>query len=183
MSGPAMAFPVAPPWGLGQGGGPVVVPPSFVGSPVASAQLQIPLPEVLPIPDAHEFNPLGQIASAVVNAVPIAITGTQFTVPANTLAVIRGVTLYITNMLTTTNVLWSLIIDQASPQGYNQITIFPRAAPFVSNGFDSMIRFQGPCTVQVVFQNLDGGTYVIGASYSGWFWPESSDARWRRYGT
>lgn len=184
MSGPAMAWPVSPPWALGSGGQPPVVPPSFggPGGPQSvGAALQIPLPEVLPIPDAHEFNPLGQIATVGIQS-NIEITGTAFDVPPNTLAVIRGVSLYITNMLTTTNILWSLQIDGSSPQGYNKITIFPRAAPFVSNGFDSMIRFQGPCTVRVVFNNVDGGAYTIGASYSGWFWPENSDTRWRTFG-
>jgi hypothetical protein len=184
MTGPAMALPVAPPWALGQGGGPVAVPPTMMGAgglPVASASIQIPLPEVLPIPDAHEFNTLGFIASAGIQT-NVVIPGTIVDVPANNYGVVRGVTLYITNMLVTTDVIWSLQIDQASPQGYNQITIFPRAAPFVSNGFDSMVRFQGPARLQVIFSNRDGGAYVIGAAISGWFWPEASDARWRRFG-
>lgn len=182
-SAPGFALPVSPPWGVGRGGGAVAMPPQLSGQvPAGPPSLQIPLPEVLPIPDAREFNPLGSIGSAAVTANPTLITGTSFNVPDSCLAVIRSVTLYITNMLTTTNVTWSLMVNQTSPQGFNNITIFPRATPFVSNGFDSMIRIDGPAVISVVFNNIDGGAYTIGASFSGWFWPEASDARWRQFG-
>lgn len=174
-----------PPWGFGSGGQPVVIPPSSLGQggtiPVTGSSLQLPLPEVLPIPSAKEFNPLGQKATVGAENNTV-ITGTVLDIPDSTFGVIRGVSLYITNMLTTTNVVWSLIVENATPQGFNQLTIFPRAAPFVSNGFDSMIRFNGPARIQVIFSNLDGGAYTVGASFSGWFWPTGSDAIWRRFG-
>ena len=174
-----------PPWGMGQGGTPVVLPPSAAGPggqpQVNSLTLQIPLPEVLPIPDAHEFNPAGSVGSNVVQA-GVNITGVTVVVPDGMYAVIRSVGLTISNMLATTNVTWSLVVNGVAPQGYNAITIVPRVAPFVAASFDSMIRFNGPATVQMIFSNIDGGAYTIGGSFSGWFWPVASDARWKRLG-
>lgn len=190
MSAP-FSLPVGPPWGMGQGGNPVMVPPSSLGPGgrpmVSSLSMQIPLPEVFPIPSAHEFNPLGSVNSAAVSANPIEIVGGQGTtllnVPDGNIGIIRGVNLYITDMLTTTNVVWSVTVEGASPQGFDRISIFPRVAPFVSNSFDAAIRFTGPARIVMTFQNLDGGTYVIGGSYSGWYWPTAADAQWRRFGT
>lgn len=175
-----------PPFGFGGGsnGGTVVVPPTQSGSyapPVAGRSLQIPLPEVLPIPDAHEFNPVGSLATAAISG-PTDIPGTILAIPQGNIGVIRGVTLYISNMLTTTNVVWSLFVNGLIPAGYSNLSIFPRSAPFVSNGFDSMIRFDAEANIKIVFSNLDGGTYVVGASYSGWFWPKASDDRWKMFG-
>jgi len=179
-------LPVAPPWGMGQGGRPIIQPPTAFGPDgqqptVSTLSQEIFLPELYPIPDAKEFNPLGSIGTAIIQT-NVTITGTSFDVPPNTFGVIRGLSLYITDMLTTTNVEYSLIIQQQAAQGYSNLRIFPRAAPFVSNGFDTLIRFTGPATIFVVFNNNDGGTYTIGASYSGWFWPQASDARWRTLG-
>lgn len=179
-------LPTAPLWGIGRGGQAVALPPTEFGPDgqppqVSDLTQQIFLPEVFPIPDAKEFNPLGSQATTVVQFNQT-ITGTTFTVPSSTFGVIRSVTLYITNMLTTTNVTYSLVINNSPVQGYNQLSIFPRAAPFVSNAFDCMLRFSGPADIKMVFDNRDGGTYVVGGAYSGWFWPQSSDTRWRQFG-
>ena len=176
--------PVAPPWALGNGGVAPMIPPELgtEGSDnPAVPSLQIPLPEVLPIPDAKEFNPLASQASAGLETNTV-IAGTAFAVPAGYFGVIRGLTLYIVNMLATTNVTWTLQINGAAPQGFSALSIFPRVAPYVGNGFDACIRFTGPALIQVIFTNADGGAYTVGASYSGWFWPQASDARWRRFG-
>lgn len=182
MSNPV---PTAPIWGLGGGGRPVVTSPMAYqpggALEVSGLSLSIPLPEELPIPDAREFNPTGSIASAGLQN-NILITGTTTQVPDGTFGVIRSVQLFINDMLPTTDVIWSLIINQASPQGFNQITMFPRLAPFVGNTIPACIRFQGPATITMIFSNRDGGAYLVGGGYGGWFWPEASDARWRRYG-
>lgn len=177
----------SPPWGIGQGGTPVMVPPSSMGPGgrpmVAAISMQIPLPEVFPIPDAKEFNPTGSIANTGATVNPIEITNTITLVPDGTMGIIRGVQLYINDMLPTTDVKWSLIIDTGSPQGFNGITMFPRTAPFVGNAIDAGVRFNGPARISVVFTQTDAGTYLIGAGYSGWYWPTASDARWRKFGS
>jgi len=174
-----------PSWGMGQGGSPVINPPSSLGAggqpQVNSLTLQIPLPEVVPIPDAHGFNPAGHVAAAGVT-IGTPIPGATVNVPDSCYAVITGVTITIANMLATTNVTWSVVVNGVAPQAYNAITIIPRVSPFVSAAFDFLFRFNGAAIVQVIFSNLDGGVYDIGASVSGWYWPVASDARWKRLG-
>ena len=178
-------LPIAPPYGFaGHSGGGVVLPPNVVadrGGVMMTLALDLPLPEVFPIPDAKEFNVLGSIASAGVQN-NIIITGSTFSIPTSNLAIIRNVALYIAPMLTTTNVVWSLTVNGQPVSGYQNLSIFPRPAAQVTNTFDSFIRLRGPVDVAVIFSNLDGAAYQIGASYSGWFWPETSDSRWRAAG-
>jgi hypothetical protein len=143
--------------------------------------LDIPLPEVFPIPDAKEFNVLGSIASGGAQN-NILITGTSFDIPTSNIAIIRSVALYVAPMLATTNITWSLTVNGQPVPGYQGLSIFPRPAAQVTNSFDSFIRLQGPVTVAVIFSNLDGAAYQVGASFSGWFWPNTSDARWRAAG-
>lgn len=189
MTGPQIRPPfiTGQPFGYGSGGGGAVMMPPSAGGPggmptPAARSLQLPLPEIYPIPDAHEFNPLGSIDSAAINTSPAVVTGCSLSVPQGSNGVIRGVSLYINNMLATTNVDWSLLIDGQVPQGYGGLTIFPRVSPFVTNGFDCLIRFDAPAEISIVFRNLDGGSYKIGASFSGWFWPKAAGDRWMAYG-
>jgi hypothetical protein len=180
-----MTMPSVPlPIGFGSSGGPVMVPPNIGDNQrsVNAFVLTLPLPEDSPIPDAHEFNVQGQVLNSVGVKNNVLVAGSTLDVPDNNFGVITGVTLDISNMLATTILSWSLLIQDAAPQGYGNLTIFPRAAPFVSNGFTCKIRFQGAATIKVVYTCTDGGTYDIGAAYSGWFWPENADARWKAYG-
>lgn len=175
------------PIGFGSSGAPVMVPPNISGGGSGAARvnsftLLLPLPEDSPIPDAHEFNPQGQVLASVGNKNNVLVTASDIDVPDNNLGVITGVSLQIANMLSTSLISWSLLINDAAPQGYGNMTIFPRNAPFVSNGFTCKLRFNGSAKIRVVYSVADGGTYDIGASYSGWFWPENSDARWKAYG-
>lgn len=146
------------------------------------------LPEVYPIPDAQEFNPQGSASTVGVE------TGTQINLlpgtgvensptgvirlPKNNIGIIRGFSISITNMLTTTDVNWSLLINGGPAGGYGTLKLFPRAAAFVGNAFDCFIRVPSGADISVKFSNVDGGTYVVGASVSGWFWPEASGKRW-----
>lgn len=142
-------------------------------------EVPIYLPENFPIPSAVEFNPLAKKTTAVAES-GIDI-GLILTIPERSLGILRGVSLYITNMLDTTNVTWSVLQNGAVIPGYSNLSIFPRVAPFVSNGFDAFFRLgQGPVTV--VYNNIDGGTYTVGAALSGWFWPQSLGDLWLQQG-
>ncbi len=179
-------LPAGTPFGFGRGGGTgsggVVTPPNLVNAQARMGrELGIYLPEVFPIPDAKEFNPLGSIGTAAVQA-NVAIPNATVDVPASNLFVIRSFSIYITNMLATTNVTWSLLVNGQPVQGYLGVSIFPRVAPSISNTFDCFIRGRGFATISVIFSNGDGGAYTVGASFSGWFWPEASDGRWKSSG-
>lgn len=146
--------------------------------------LNLPLVEVFPIPGAQEFNVEGDQASvAVENNTTIATLGPVI-IPQGYRGVIRSVSLYIDNMLSTTNVVFSVLINGpgTSPSGYQNLRMFPRVAPFVGNTFDSTVRITGPASLTVIFSNLDGGTYQIGAALSGHFWLISAQDHWKANG-
>lgn len=178
-----MTLPVSPPFGFGNGGSPPISSPSAGGlfpSP-ATRTIDFPLPEVLPIPDAREFNPEGDVDTGAIEA-NISIPGCSQIVPIGNLYVVRGISIYIDNMLTTTNVTFSLLANGVGVAGWTGLKMFPRVAPFVGNSFDAMIRGSGDVTLQMVYSNLDGGAYKVGASFSGWLWPVTSDQRWKQGG-
>lgn len=152
-------------------------------TPVVKA-LQLPLVEQFPIPGAQEFNVEGDQSSvAVENNTTIATLG-PVAVPQGYRAVIRSVSIYIDNMLPTTNVVFSVLLNGpgTSPSGYQNLRMFPRTAPFVGNTFDSIIRITGPASITVIFSNLDGGTYQIGAALSGHLWLISAQDLWKANG-
>lgn len=181
---PAGPVPVAPPWNVpGPGSSGIIRPPNVgpAGGASIARTLFLPLPEDSPIPDAKEFNVLGTIATAIVQA-NVAITNATFAVPAATMGRVSYVSLFIMNMLAVTDVTFTVQVDSAVPSGFGGLRIFPRAASSVVSTFDCKIRVQGPCTISVIFSNNDGGAYTVGAAFGGWFWPQSSDERWKTAG-
>lgn len=154
-------------------------------SDAASIPRNVPvyLPEIFPIPDAVEFNPSGSATSVgaetgtAITMLPT-ISNALVKLPDQNIGILRGFAVYITNMLTTTNVSWTLMINGSPAGGYGAIKLFPRASAFVGNSFDCFIRIPDGAKVGVEFTNTDGGSYIIGASFSGWYWPIASGKRW-----
>lgn len=184
MTLPAGATETSQPFGFGSARGGVAVPsPIFgaAGQQSIARTLSIYLPEVYPIPDAQQFNPEGDIDSAVAQS-DVLIPGTTVRVPNGNIAVIRGLSLYIDNMLTTTDVRFTLRFDGNPVNGFSNLKIFPRVAPSVANGFDSIIRVPNGAVITVTFTQVDGGSYKIGAAFSGWSWPITSGDRWTSLG-
>lgn len=150
--------------------------------PRVDRSLQVYLPEVFPIPAATEFNPVVSKGTAVIES-NIDI-GLLVALPQNNEGIVRSVSIYINNMLATTNLTWTLRFNGAPVPGYNNLSIFPRPAPFVGNTFESFIRIPpgNPMNLTVTYSNNDGGTYQIGAALSGWFWPITLGNLWRQQG-
>lgn len=176
---------VGQPFGFGSGvAGPVVTPPNQredIARARAARALILPLPEQYMIPSGVGFNPEGETATAAVQA-NVVIAGATIAVPQNMLGVVASVTLYITNMLATTNVTFTVLRDGNPIAGYQALKIFPRVSPFVANTFDIPIRVTGPSTITVQFNNNDGGTYVVGAALSGWLWGVTAGQQWQAAG-
>lgn len=171
--------------------------PAFVHAPFAEADpsakmngvgglpryVQVYQPELYPIPDAQEFNPSGTAATSAVGTGTITLspsvnskTGIQL--PSGNIGILRNFAISITNMQTTTNVTFSLLMNNAPVGGYGGISIIPRSAPFVIDSFDCFIRIPDGALLTVQFSNIDGGPYTVGASLGGWYWPTSSGVRW-----
>lgn len=144
--------------------------------PSIDRALQIYLPDIYPIPGASEFNILvTKATSAVETNTDIGIT---LDVPPNNIGIIRSLTLSISDMLTTTVVTWTVNVNGGPAPGYFNLSMYPRVSPFVSNAFDSFIHIPQGGKVRVVFTNTDGGSYTVGASIGGWFWPEALGKQW-----
>jgi hypothetical protein len=181
-----------PLWGIGGAGqlnyasalpvSPDVSAAASVNGAGVGRDLSLPLPEVFPLPDAQLFNSeLQQTTNAPQTLFSLPFTPAVVFL-AGYYAVVTSFTIYIQNMLATTNVLFTLLYNGTPVQGYNGLTIFPGASPRVANTFDAPIRFTGAGTLTVTIQNIDGGTYLVGAAVSGWQWPITSDRRWKNSG-
>jgi hypothetical protein len=172
-------------WGFGGGGGQGValpIPPDVsAGIEHVGRQLSLPLPEVFPLPDAQVFNSELQQASALIQTFTLGFTP-AVSILSGYFAIVNSFTIYVQNMLATTNVLFSLLSNGTPVQGYNNLTIFPGASPRIANTFDAPVRFTGATTLTVQITNGDGGTYLLGAAISGWQWPISSDRRFKSAG-
>lgn len=177
------------PWGFG-GGGPNAAAPALPFAPdvagavsAVSRNLEIPLPEVFPIPDAQIFNAeVDQASSVAGQTFVLDFAPGPVSILAGYYAVVNAFTVYVQNMLVTTNVLFTLLQNGTPVNGFNNLKIFPGNSPRISNTFDAPIRFTGATTLQVKITNVDGGNYVLGAAVSGWQWPISSDRRWKSAG-
>jgi hypothetical protein len=147
--------------------------------PGIARMLQVYLPEVYPIPSAIEFNTQ---VSKDTNVVETADIGLTVNIPESNVGIVRAVLLQINDMLTTTNVTWTLQFNGAPVPGYSKISMFPRSAPFVGNSFDAFVRVPSGTKITVQYDNVDGGSYKVGAAVSGWFWPESLGQLWLQQG-
>lgn len=154
--------------------------PAGGGGPGIDRTLQVYLPEIFPIPNATEFNVLAtkQTTAAETNI----DIGLLVPVPDNNIGIIRGVTLFVSDMTPATVVSFTLLLDNGPVGGYANLSIFPRTAPFVSNGFDSFIRVDNGQTIRTQYTNTDGGTYTLGIQVSGWWWPRTLGDLWIRTG-
>ena len=183
MSAP---IPVSPIFGLGNGrgggAGGIVYPPDVEQHlENVGRTLSIPLPEVFPIPDARVFNAECQQASAIAQTFVLGFTP-AVEIPAGYYGIVTSFTIYVQNMLATTNVTFSLLSNGNPVQGFAPLTIFPGASPRAANTFDTPQRFTGDVTLTVSITNGEGGSYLLGAALSGWFWPIASDRRWKSAG-
>lgn len=174
-------------WGGGQGGGPSSPsgfnPNTGDPNPQVGYVLALPLPWLTPMPGAQQFNQEGDKTS-VAPENNITITGISVDVPQGFRCRISSVSTYIDNMLTTTNVVWSVLVNSAPSgvAGFQILKMFPRLAPFVGNTFDSFLLIQGPATLTMVYSNIDGGNYIIGGALSGWIWNSALESQWKNNG-
>lgn len=104
------------------------------------------------------------------------IPGCSFTVPANNVGVVRGLTLNVNNLLTTSLITFSLLINGAPLPGFANMFIFPRLAASLASDFppeNTSIEIPDGATVSVAAQVNDPGTYQLGATFRGWYWSKA----------
>lgn len=141
--------------------------------------VSIPPPWQFPIPGAVDFY---LIEKSEVLALGVGVELTPATlrleVGSGFKAAVRFVTIFVNAPDTTTDVDWSLLINNAPVRGWSNLTTFPRVATNISIDFDGVVRVQQSSIVQVrIRNNAATGPWTVGAAYGGWAWPIASERR------
>lgn len=143
--------------------------------------LDIPLPWIERIADSQDFVGSGSVDTVAVET-GTAITNCSFRLGQGNIGVLRSVTFYVNNMLASTNLVFTIKVNGGPVPGYGAFTPFPRVAASISNGFDMQFLLPSESKIEVFFNNVDGGSYKVGAVFTGWQHPESSALRWMQFG-
>lgn len=139
--------------------------------------LALYLPEIFPIPGATEFNADAFQASPGVGTIIPA--GLVIQTPASSLGIVRVFGVGLDDMTQATNVIFRLRINEQPVPAWGAFRLFPGVAARVTSSSDVFVRVPPNSKIDVAIQNVDGAAYLVGANYSGWFWPESLDKAWK----
>lgn len=121
-------------------------------------------------PEASDFTAFGRLAGLALGA-STPIPGSEFTVPANNVGVIRSLTFDVNNLTPSDELVFRLRFDRNPVEGW-EIEIFPRNAATITVSFGPDETY--PVTpagaiVDVTGQITAGGPLDVGASFHGWF--------------
>lgn len=141
--------------------------------------VSIPPPWQFPIPGAVDFYLIekSEVLAAVVGA-SVTPDALRLAVGSGFKAVVRFVTIFVNAPDTTTDVDWSLLVNNGPVRGWSNLTTFPRVANNISIDFDGVVRISQASIVQVrIRNNAATGPWTVGAAYGGWVWPIASERR------
>lgn len=148
------------------------------GRPMAQpSSLDVPVPWLVRPFGAREINVNASGTGFTNLNTPAVIAGSVFVVPPDNVGVLRSLVLSVNNLLTTSALSWTLRFNGAPVEGWNGLTIFPRAAGSVSDAYGPdetfiMIPEQTTIDVQVIVGAADPATYQAGVTYHGWSYPK-----------
>ena len=136
---------------------------------------------MVPIPDAQFFTLQGTKATAATES-DVLIPNVQLTLEAGVEGVIDGFVLSVQNLLTTSNLSFSLLFNGNPVPGFKDLLIFPANLALSQFTWQGTLRVPQNTTVEVSFTNTDGQTYLMGADVTGWTWATASGQAWLRGG-
>lgn len=119
--------------------------------------------------------------NATVGPATTQLTGVDFQVPVNNVAVVRELTFFVNALLTTSDITFTLLFNRAPVPGH-VIKIFPRAVASVTISFlpeDTLLPAPEGALIGGQVRVVDAVVYQLGMSVRGWF--VSKDTA-RRYG-
>lgn len=163
---------------MSTGGAPLPFPGAGRPSPSAGpGQLFAPVPWQVRPPGSREIQIDANGAGYNNVTTPAVIAGSAFPVPQENVGIIRSVTLNLNGVLATTAIQWAFRLDGVPVEGWNALTIFPRAAASVSITWgpgETYIPIGTGQTIDVLVTVLpaDGATYAAGITYHGWTYPK-----------
>jgi len=151
--------------GSGPGGG-------LPSAPIQKTYTVPPWFEVRP-PSAREIGPLrGFQAGYTALNTPAVLPGTlTFTLPPARTGVIKSFGIQATNLLLTSLVFWTIMIDNSPVEGFTDVSLYPAALPLSMLGWgpdETNLIVPEASTITVGVNVLDGGAYQLGAELHGW---------------
>jgi hypothetical protein len=154
--------------GLQAGGG---------GRPVVAA-LQFYMPEVYPIPGAHEFSfyEILTTPAAGITAFP----NIAFVLPQSAVGIIRVISSGVDDMTNATRLTFRLRVNGGLVEGpAGGLVPFAGVAARVTVGEDVFVCLPLGSQITGEVLNTDGAAYQVGLGYSGWWWPEALGTAWK----
>jgi len=153
-------------------------PPPAGSDPTPTPTLQLYLPEIFPIPGATEFDVFTHAASPGAGTLlPAAL---RFVLPPSSLGIVRVATAGVDDMTNATRIAFRLRLNGAFVPGpAGNLQLFAGVAARATLSVDCFVRVPGAGVLDVAIVNTDGAAYQVGAGFSGWFWGEAADRRWR----
>ena len=99
------------------------------------------------------------------------LTGTRFQTPVNNVAVVRELTFFVNALLTTSDITFRLLYNNAPVPGHT-IKIFPRAVASVTVSFlpeDTLLPAPDAALISGNVTVVDAVSYQLGMNIRGWF--------------
>jgi hypothetical protein len=147
------------------------------GRPVVAA-LQYYMPEVFPIPGAHEFAFYSIVTSPAAGITPF--PAIAFVLQQSAVGIIRVITSGVDDMTNATRLTFRLRINGGVVEGpAGGLIPFPGVAARTTIGEDVWVHLPLGAQVTGEVLNTDGAAYQVGLGYSGWWWPEALGLAWK----
>lgn len=113
---------------------------------------------------------------------PNTITLASFAVPRHMVGVIREVTFQVNDVVTSSDITFTIRTNQSPVTGY-VYALFPRAASHITVEFDpysTYVPLPDGALVDVQVRVVDIGTYLIGATLRGWLYPGDLETQYQQ---
>lgn len=138
------------------------------------------VPEEAPPPGSSFFNVADSVNLGAAGVVPFA--GSVFNIDADRYGVLKSLDLEVTDYTSISNVQFTLFVNDAPVNGFQNIRIPPANASLKTRGFDLSLPLGKGAKVSLSVNDVDGGVYIANVSYFGWQWAVAIDARYRPEG-
>lgn len=164
------------------GSGPASSFAAQVSGPSALPQhMVLFLPEERPIPGATLFTVQGQFTTVAAQS-NVAIPNCTIQIPPGNLARLESITFVVDNLLLSSQITFTVRQNNAPITGFSNVGVIPGVVAQKIDNYSVFYRVPLGALLSVVFTNTDGGSYLVGAALSGWYWPETTGQLYMRQG-
>lgn len=148
--------------------------------PAEQAPLVRPVfpPWVYKLPMSKDFN-RNVYTSVLAAGVGATVIPVSFDMPPSFVGFCQIFGIYALSPLATTDITFSLRINQGPVEGWENVTLPPGATNLTLQNFsDLQVRMPDACTLDVIVTNNSAaGPWTVGAKIAGWYHPESEEQR------